>query len=154
MPYCLIMFNWKYMLQYCVTLSVLLKILYTHISAKHQINLTILLLYIFLPGRIQVIDSISSSWQVDFKHFLQTEGKIQFAFLFELFLKCELEMEFGLSFVQLQWWCYLQCLLDETYFRVDVKNSVKPRHKTNLKVLLINNVVRKMGVFWWFVILQ
>ena len=36
-------------------------------------------------------------------------------------------------------------LLEETYIRVDFKNSVKPRHKTNLKVLLINNVVREKG---------
>lgn len=60
MPYCLIRFDRKYMLQYCVTLSVLLKILYTHISAKHQINLPILLPCIFFARRSQVIDSVSS----------------------------------------------------------------------------------------------
>lgn len=36
-------------------------------------------------------------------------------------------------------------LLEETYIRVDFKNSEKPRHKTNLKVWLINNIVREKG---------
>lgn len=56
-------------------------------------------------------------------------------------------MEFSLTFVQLKWWCQLQCFLDKTDIKVDFKNSVKPRHKTNLKVLLINNVVgEKRGI--------
>lgn len=54
-------------------------------------------------------------------------------------------MEFGLTFVQLKGWYELQCFLDKTYIRFDFKNSVKPRQKTNLKVLLINNVVREKG---------
>lgn len=56
-------------------------------------------------------------------------------------------MEFGLTFVQLKGWYKLQCFLDKTYIKFDFKNSVKPRQKTNLKVWLINNVVREKGVF-------
>lgn len=48
-----------------------------------------------------------------------------------------------LNFVQLKGWYYLQYFLDKTYIRFDFKNSVKARQKTNLKVLLINNVVRE-----------
>lgn len=45
--------------------------------------------------------------------------------------------------MQLKGWYYLQYFLDKTYIRFDFKNSVKARQKTNLKVLLINNVVRE-----------
>lgn len=145
MPYCLLMFDRKYMLQYCVTLSVLLKILYTHISGKHQINLPILLPCVFFAGRPQVIDSISSPWQVDFKHFLQTEEKNQFAFGVELFLKYEPKMKFGLRFVQLKWWWLLPCSSPRLVPGLNCKAYCEGRHKTNLKVLLINNVLKGRG---------